>query len=64
MIGRLGTGELLLIVGLALLIFGPKKLPEIGRSLGKSIAEFKRAATEIKESVTVDVDVELDKQNK
>lgn len=62
MIGRLGTGELLLIAGLALLIFGPKKLPEIGRSLGKSIGEFKRAAAEIKESVTVDVDVDLNNQ--
>lgn len=51
MIGRIGTPELLVILGLVLVLFGPKKLPEIGRSFGKSIKEFRQATKEIKESV-------------
>ncbi len=45
MFGRIGPAELLLLLGLALIIFGPKKLPEIGKSLGKSINEFKRSVS-------------------
>ena len=44
--GRIGFQELALVFGLALLIFGPAKLPEIGKSLGKGIREFKSATTE------------------
>lgn len=44
--GKLGIGEILLILIAALLIFGPKKLPEIGQSLGKSIQEFKKSMTD------------------
>jgi TatA/E family protein of Tat protein translocase len=44
----LGFPELVVIFTLALLIFGPRKLPELGRSLGKSIGEFKRATNELK----------------
>lgn len=58
MFGRIGTAELLLILGLVLIIFGPKKLPEIGRSLGKGLREFKQATseitTEIKDAVTAE----------
>lgn len=39
--GRLGATELILILGLALVVFGPARLPEIGRALGKGIKEFK-----------------------
>ncbi len=42
---RLGTQELLLILGIALIIFGPGKLPEIGKSFGKAIGEFKDYAS-------------------
>lgn len=42
---KVGVTELLLLLGLALIIFGPKKLPEIGKSLGKSINEFKRSVS-------------------
>lgn len=56
MFGKLGTGELLLILGIALVIFGPGKLPEIGKAFGKAIGEFKNHAN----SVTKDVDVNLD----
>jgi TatA/E family protein of Tat protein translocase len=42
MFGSLGMPELLLIMVIALLVFGPKKLPEVGRSLGKALREFKK----------------------
>lgn len=54
--GRIGFQELLVVFGLALLIFGPSKLPEIGKSLGKGIREFKQATKEVKESITVEED--------
>jgi TatA/E family protein of Tat protein translocase len=46
--GSLGAPELIFIFVLALLLFGPKRLPEIGRALGKSFAEFRKATTELK----------------
>ncbi len=45
----IGMPELLLILGLALIVLGPKKLPELARALGKGMAEFRRAADELKE---------------
>ncbi len=45
---NLGFSEMLFIFLLALIIFGPKKLPEIGRQIGKALAEFKRASNEFK----------------
>jgi sec-independent protein translocase protein TatA len=56
----LGTTELMVIALVALIIFGPRKLPEIGRSLGKGIAEFKRASDEFKR--TWEYEVELDRR--
>ncbi len=47
MFGSLGIEELLVIFIIALIVFGPRKLPELGRSLGRAIAEFKRATTEL-----------------
>ena len=49
MFGSLGLPELLLILAIALLVFGPKKLPEVGRSLGKAMREFKKSTEEIKD---------------
>jgi TatA/E family protein of Tat protein translocase len=49
MFGSIGLPELLLILAVALLVFGPKKLPEVGRSLGKAIREFKKSTDEIKD---------------
>lgn len=61
--GRIGVQELLLVFGLVLLIFGPSKLPEIGKSLGKGIREFKQSSKEVKESITME-DEEETKSNK
>jgi sec-independent protein translocase protein TatA len=46
--GTLGIPEMMFIFTLALLLFGPKKLPELGRTVGKAIAEFRRAQSELK----------------
>ena len=46
--GPLGRPEMVFIFLLALLLFGPKKLPEMGRTLGKAITEFRRASNELK----------------
>jgi len=49
--GPIGIQELVLILIIALVFFGPKRLPELGRSLGKTLAEFRRASNEIKQSI-------------
>lgn len=54
---NLGMPEILVILLIALLLFGPKKLPELGRSLGQSIREFKRGAQEIREELEKSVEV-------
>lgn len=46
---RLGMGEILLILAVVLLIFGPKKLPQLGEALGKGIRSFRKATTEREE---------------
>jgi TatA/E family protein of Tat protein translocase len=56
MLGSIGFPELLLILVIALLLFGPKKLPEIGKTLGRSIAEFKKATNDLKRSLEEEVD--------
>ncbi|MGE5232743.1 MAG: twin-arginine translocase TatA/TatE family subunit [Acidobacteriota bacterium] len=55
---NLGLPELLFILILALLIFGPKKLPEIGRTLGKGMAEFRKASTDLRRTIERELDVE------
>ncbi|MBN1938960.1 MAG: TatA/E family twin arginine-targeting protein translocase [Candidatus Aminicenantes bacterium] len=49
MFGNIGLPELMIIMILALLVFGPKKLPEIGRTIGKAVREFKKSTDEIKD---------------
>src|SRR5438128_6329425 len=48
LMGQLGFSEILVIFVVALLVFGPKKLPELGKSLGKGLKEFKKATDELK----------------
>jgi sec-independent protein translocase protein TatA len=59
----LGMQELVVIFVIALLIFGPKKLPELGRSLGRGLAEFKRASEELKEGLAVELAAEEEKRS-
>lgn len=54
-LNKIGMTELLLIAGVALLIFGPSKLPELGKSIGKSIREFKGAMKETTDAVTKEI---------
>ncbi len=60
MFGSIGMPELIIIFVIALIIFGPRKLPELGRSLGKSIAEFKKASNELKS--TLEEEIRLEEQ--
>jgi TatA/E family protein of Tat protein translocase len=54
--------ELIIILTLALIIFGPRKLPELGRSLGKSLGEFKRASNELRN--TLDEEIRLEEEQR
>jgi sec-independent protein translocase protein TatA len=53
---NIGPGEIILILILALLVFGPKKLPEVGRTVGKSLREFQRATRDIKDQLDLGLD--------
>jgi TatA/E family protein of Tat protein translocase len=55
MFGNIGFPELLVILTIALLVFGPKKLPEIGKSIGKAIREFRKTTDEIKEKLEEEI---------
>ncbi len=58
MIGNIGFPELLIILAIALLIFGPKKLPEVGRSIGRALREFRKTSDEIKEKIEEEIQVD------
>ncbi len=62
MFGKIGMQELILILALALIIFGPRKLPEIGRSIGQGIREFKKATTEMQKNISLDDDEKKKKE--
>jgi TatA/E family protein of Tat protein translocase len=56
--GTLGVPELILIFVVALLLFGPRKMPEIGRSIGRALGEFRRASNEFKRTIEDEVAAE------
>lgn len=58
MFGSIGMPELIIIFVIALIIFGPRKLPELGKSLGRSINEFKRASNELKSTLEDEIRIE------
>ncbi len=64
MFGSIGMPELIIILVVALIIFGPRKLPELGRSLGKSIGEFKKASTELRSTLEEEINLEQQSEQK
>ena len=60
MFGSIGMPELIIILVIALIIFGPRKLPELGKSLGRSLNEFKRASTDLQN--TLEQEIKLEEQ--
>jgi sec-independent protein translocase protein TatA len=58
MFGSIGMPELIIILVIALIIFGPRKLPELGRSLGRSINEFKKASNELRSTLEEEIRIE------
>ena len=60
MFGSIGMPELIIIFVIALIIFGPRKLPELGKSLGRSLQEFRKASNELRS--TLDEEIRLEEQ--
>ena len=54
--GNIGFPELIIIFVVALLVFGPRRLPELGRSLGRGLAEFRRASSDLKNSIEREIE--------
>lgn len=52
--GRIGILEIIVILAIALIVFGPAKLPELGRSIGNGLREFKKATKDLKDSISID----------
>jgi TatA/E family protein of Tat protein translocase len=59
----MGWPEIMVILVIALVIFGPRKLPQLGRTLGKALGEFRRATNELKNTLELEVHKEEEKQN-
>lgn len=53
--GPIGVPELIILLVVALIVFGPRKLPDLGRSLGKSLAEFKRASNDLRNTLDEEI---------
>ena len=58
MFGSIGGPELLLILVIALLVFGPRKLPDLGRTIGRAMAEFRRASNDFRSTLEKEIDAE------
>jgi sec-independent protein translocase protein TatA len=64
MFGSIGMQELIIIFVIALIIFGPRRLPDLGKSLGRSIAEFKRASNDLRNTLEEEIRVDEQRQTK
>ena len=62
MFGSIGMPELIIILVIALIIFGPRKLPELGKSLGRSLSEFKKASTDLQNTLEQEIKIEEQKE--
>jgi sec-independent protein translocase protein TatA len=62
MFGPIGMPELIIILVIALIIFGPRKLPELGKSLGRSLNEFKKASTDLQNTLEQEIRLEEQKE--
>jgi sec-independent protein translocase protein TatA len=63
MFGSIGMPELIIILVIALIIFGPRKLPELGKSLGRSLNEFKKASTDLQNTLEQEIKIEEQKES-
>ena len=61
MFGSIGMPELIIILVIALIIFGPRKLPELGKSLGRSLNEFKKASNDLQNTLEQEIKIEEQK---
>ncbi len=61
--GPIGMPELIIIMVIALIIFGPRKLPELGKSLGRSLSEFKKASTDLQNTLEQEIRLEEEKEH-
>ena len=62
MLGSIGMPELIIIFVIALIIFGPRKLPELGKSLGRSLNEFKKASNDLQNTLEQEIKLEEQKE--
>lgn len=59
----IGMPELIIIMVVALIVLGPKRLPQIAKTLGRGMAEFRRATTDLKDQLEVDLEEEVDEED-
>jgi len=64
MFGSIGMPEMIIILVIALIVFGPRKLPELGKSLGRSLNEFKKASNELRSTLEEEIKVEEKKEQR
>jgi len=58
MFGSIGTPEIIMIFVVALIVFGPRKLPQLGKTLGKGLKEFRKASQDMKSSIEKEIEME------